>query len=648
MEQARPSGALHSEPAHTEQEQPTTGSLLSGASASLGPKLLQRKIARRIAGRAATPVQHQAGGLAAGGDPAARVHEAAASGLSDAPSTLPHRDAIQRSFGPYDVGGIDAHVGGSARQANEAMGAEAYATGNSVAFKDSPSLHTAAHEAAHVVQQRAGVVSLQGGVGAAGDAYEQHADAVADAVTQGQSAVGILDQMTTGARADQGGPTATQRKAAGPIQFYRMGGENPKDSAKVKGWRVGETEQAAVSQETSEGGYQLYSTDSLISSANAALTAAGSGILIKKAGGAVKVADTNLVEARPVLNPKVTTPDDTKLKEVNAGTREGDDGTKTSDKLGLWTDCGRASRVVTGGYVGAKYQSGGKDAQTSLSGNPASFSDEIYLKTMPEFLADAANLPYLVDGVHFKTTAPDYAALAGRVHKAIDGIGTDEDAVYGALRELKGTGAYIDEFKRVYKSTYGTDVVDDIKGDFSGTDLATALAYLSPSSTAPAHTIIKPLNAKQARAQFTQLKGDGQGVYAARFGINEGANPAIGETYTMATEYDMPGYTASGFNWNFHWAGVIMKDGGDNVTLEGYAINPAAQLKEAREKYAKPEDAAKLKAELDRIRKWAAEYVDRDFRLHMYGTKDKGQTFHTEHANSGTHGSRQSTFAAGK
>mgnify|MGYP000249278967 FL=1 len=69
MEQARPSGALHSEPAHTEQEQPTTGSLLSGASASLGPKLLQRKIARRMAGRAATPVQHQAGGLAAGGGP---------------------------------------------------------------------------------------------------------------------------------------------------------------------------------------------------------------------------------------------------------------------------------------------------------------------------------------------------------------------------------------------------------------------------------------------------------------------------------------------------------------------------------------------------------------------------------------------------
>jgi hypothetical protein len=39
-----------------------------------------------------------------------------------------------------------------------------YATGNHVAFKGAPNLHTAAHEAAHVVQQRGGV-QLKGGVG---------------------------------------------------------------------------------------------------------------------------------------------------------------------------------------------------------------------------------------------------------------------------------------------------------------------------------------------------------------------------------------------------------------------------------------------------------------------------------------------------
>ena len=77
------------------------------------------------------------------------------------------------------------------------MGAEAYATGDKVAFAHAPSLHTAAHEAAHVVQQRGGV-QLKGGVGAAGDAYEVHADQVADAVVQGKSAEGLLSKYAGG------------------------------------------------------------------------------------------------------------------------------------------------------------------------------------------------------------------------------------------------------------------------------------------------------------------------------------------------------------------------------------------------------------------------------------------------------------------
>ncbi|MBC8426498.1 DUF4157 domain-containing protein, partial [bacterium] len=108
---------------------------------------------------------------------------------------MPHQEAIQQAFGSHDVGGISAHVGGQAAESCGAIGASAYATGNAVAFKSAPDLHTAAHEAAHVVQQRQGV-SLKGGVGQAGDAYEQHADQVADAVVSGRSAQGLLDGQT--------------------------------------------------------------------------------------------------------------------------------------------------------------------------------------------------------------------------------------------------------------------------------------------------------------------------------------------------------------------------------------------------------------------------------------------------------------------
>jgi hypothetical protein len=120
------------------------------------------------------------------------VHAQAAHGLSGAATELPYADQIQRSFGAgHDVGGIRTHVGGPAAEAATAIGATAYATGDHVAFASAPDLHTAAHEAAHVVQQRAGV-QLKGGVGQAGDPYEVHADAVADRVVSGQSAADLL------------------------------------------------------------------------------------------------------------------------------------------------------------------------------------------------------------------------------------------------------------------------------------------------------------------------------------------------------------------------------------------------------------------------------------------------------------------------
>ena len=120
---------------------------------------------------------------------------------------LPHAERIQEAFGRHDVSGVRAHIGGAAAEANKAMGSVAYATGNDIAFGGSPDLHTAAHEAAHVVQQRAGV-SLTGGVGQAGDVYERHADAVADAVVGGRSAEGLLDQHS-----GVGGASAVQRKS---------------------------------------------------------------------------------------------------------------------------------------------------------------------------------------------------------------------------------------------------------------------------------------------------------------------------------------------------------------------------------------------------------------------------------------------------
>lgn len=148
-----------------------------------------------------------------------QVHQAAAAGIQGAGESLPHLDKIQASFGPqHDMSGVVAHVGGPAGNAAGSIGASAYATGNHVAFAQAPDLHTAAHEAAHVVQQQQGV-QLYGGIGASGDAYEQHADAVADRVIAGESAADLL-----GASASSAGHGAAVQKKDGKVTYSGTAG----------------------------------------------------------------------------------------------------------------------------------------------------------------------------------------------------------------------------------------------------------------------------------------------------------------------------------------------------------------------------------------------------------------------------------------
>jgi hypothetical protein len=122
----------------------------------------------------------------------AAVRQEAERGLIGQAERLPYLDAIQRSFGHHSLDGVHAHIDGSAARASQAIGALAYTVGNDVAFRMAPDLHIAAHEAAHVIQQRGGV-NLNGGIGHAGDRHEQNAECVAKEVVWGHSSEALLD-----------------------------------------------------------------------------------------------------------------------------------------------------------------------------------------------------------------------------------------------------------------------------------------------------------------------------------------------------------------------------------------------------------------------------------------------------------------------
>jgi len=146
------------------------------------------------------PSSHEFG-AAKSGDTTVSPKQIAALGTSGSGSKLPHYHKIQRSFGSHDLSTVDAYTGEAARTASTDLNAEAYTVGDSIAFRDrSPSLETAAHEAAHVIQQRSGV-QLRGDLDQPGDLYEQHAEIVAARLVSGESVESLLNTGPAGGEA---------------------------------------------------------------------------------------------------------------------------------------------------------------------------------------------------------------------------------------------------------------------------------------------------------------------------------------------------------------------------------------------------------------------------------------------------------------
>lgn len=197
------------------------------AALASGPGPADGNLAARQQGAPDAGASHVAAPASAATDPA-RI---ATRGVAGTGTALPYQQQIQTSFGQHDVSGIRAFVGGDAAEASATLGAEAFAIGDAVAFRAPPDLHTAAHEAAHVLQQRAGV-QLAGGIdGGAGDVHEQHADAVADAVVRGHSAAALLSAMPRGGGAAAG--ALVQRKSSGSPTSAGPSGETK--NAKAEG-----------------------------------------------------------------------------------------------------------------------------------------------------------------------------------------------------------------------------------------------------------------------------------------------------------------------------------------------------------------------------------------------------------------------------
>jgi hypothetical protein len=197
---------------------------------------------------------------------------------------LAHGERIQNSFGSrHDLSSVRMHVGRSSGEACDRLGAAAFATGSSIAFRADPDLWLAAHEAAHVIQQRHGE-GPPAGLDSPGDRHERAASAVADRVVAGKSA---RDLLPRGERRAAGSTGAVQR-----YTIETLGGGRA---------QVGESKQTALF-----GSQTLYATSALISGANSKLQAAGKTGLVHRAESGRRLGQRRwqLADRRPTGIPR--------------------------------------------------------------------------------------------------------------------------------------------------------------------------------------------------------------------------------------------------------------------------------------------------------------------------------------------------------
>jgi hypothetical protein len=117
--------------------------------------------------------------------------------------------------------------------------------------------------------------------------------------------------------------------------------------------------------------------------------------------------------------------------------------------------------------------------------------------------------------------------------------------------------------------------------------------------------------AAEAWAKYQAMTPAERDRFDQAAGINEYAQPGVGEGYTMSTGgTPYPGEST----WNFHWAGVVLESGADRITLENYAVgDPEAK--------------------------------NTDWEFAMYGPASKpGQTFHEQHEATRQHGDAPTTL----
>ncbi|MFF5294356.1 eCIS core domain-containing protein [Paractinoplanes globisporus] len=146
--------------------------------------------------------------------------------------------------------------------------------------------------------------------------------------------------------------------------------------------------------------------------------------------------------------------------------------------------------------------------------------------------------------------AAGFDAAAKRLHAAMAGWGTDEEAVYATLIPFDRDPAALTTLKTTYKTLYGVELADDIADDFSSDELRYALFLLNapPKAVPRAGTT---LNAPGTEALTFAVPG---GVVSVHTGAEFTAKDHVTDGFTLKYE----GGLANESHWlQFIWREIV-------------------------------------------------------------------------------------------
>lgn len=103
----------------------------------------------------------------------------------------------------------------------------------------------------------------------------------------------------------------------------------------------------------------------------------------------------------------------------------------------------------------------------------------------------------------------DIKQIAEKIFAAIDGLGTDEEGIHISLAKLNHNQRMIDELQKAYSAKYKVSLVDDLKGDLSGSDLKTALELLNNINTGESNLNLKSNPPKAPNILSNKVKFSG-------------------------------------------------------------------------------------------------------------------------------------------